>query len=1030
MFLADVSVKRPVAVSCLLIGLILLGLNSYRKMGLELLPKMDIPTVTVQTLYPGATPRDIEVDVAKRIEDAVSSVDGLKHITSSCMENICQTTLEFYVGMDVDVAAADVRAKLDAILSDFPAGVEKPVVLKFDLNAMPIATLALTGDLTVDELYDYADDVLSTRLSVISGVANVELLGGAAREVHVLLDRQALAAAGLSSLNVQQALSQGVFTLPAGRIRENGAEYSVRFDAEYPEVAEIGDLQVAGRDGKRRFIRDLGQVKLAADERRQAVFIDGRPAIGIRVVKKSDANAVKVVNAVREAVAKFAPSLPGGMELVWVTDSGDYIQASVDSTMTNILQGIVLTAIILFFFLYNLRATFIVAMTMPLTIVISLFFMEQMGFSLNMSTLLALGLSVGVLVTNSIVVMESVVSHLDHAENPWAAARHGTSEVAVPIIASAGTNMVVLLPIGMMGDVVGQFFKPFALTQLAVNLTSLFISFTLTPILCALLLRGGMRRGWLGRAEKWWSSHLDRLGAGYSALLRLATARRVYCAVILGLGGFALVQALGLAPKLGFDFVPKQDQGQVFIKLEYPTRQNLEQTVKRLQEVEALVREMPNLLHRFAMVGKVEGMAGRSSEGVYLAQIVLKFCPKTERPEHINTLLAALRQKLSGYPDGIVNVSIPGLTGGEQVPIELEVGGDSLNELEKIVLAVQQYAADVPGFAGPDTSVRAGKPELRIQPRRAVLADVGAPVQQLGNLLRANLEGLKAGVFRSGARTFDIRVKLAETEGKDQVSQFQIPGGGDSPVLLSNYASIEERRAPILITRAEKRRISKLYANLTPELSLSAAVNDLSQMMAAKHLLPAGYDYRFRGDYERMHDSSAQFLEAGMLAILLTYLALAAILESFTRPLYIMTTIPLGLIGMFLALWLVHESINIFVLLGAVMLVGIVVNNAVLVLDHMQNLVNQGQSPREALLHALQLEFRAVIMITLAAVLGMLPLALANGLGSELTVGIGVSSVGGILVSAVLTFVVMPAAILLFAAPAGPESQSSAPPPA
>jgi HAE1 family hydrophobic/amphiphilic exporter-1 len=1009
MILSDVSVRRPVAMCCLIISLTLLGVNSYRKMGLELLPRMDVPYVTVVTVYPGASPADIEVDVAKRIEDAVSSVDGLKHVSSLCMENVVQTIIEFNIGVDVNVVATDVREKIDQEISKFPSGVEKPVIMKFDINAKAIATLALTGDLPIEDLYDYADNTLRDRLSVLSGVANVELIGGSEREVHVLLDRKALSAAGLTSLHVVQALEGGVASIPAGRVRERGDEYSVRYDADYESVKDIGALQVAGKDDARRYIQDLGKVVMSAEERRQEAFIDGRPCIGIRIVKKSDANAVEVVRKVNAALDRLRENLPGGMELVWITDDGAFIQASVDSTRTNIIAGILLTAAILFFFLFNIRTTFIVAVTMPLTIIISLFFMQMLGFTLNQSTLLAIGLSVGVLVTNSIVVLESIMGHFQKTKDAWKSAREGTDEVAIAVLASAGTNVVVLLPIGMMGSVVGQFFRPFAWTTLAVNVVSLFISFTLTPILCTLLLKESSRN-WsiFNKMEHGVNFILEKTIGRYTAVIRWISDRRWACAAALSLSAAIFVHALSLTPKIGFGFVPTVDKGEVFIKLEYPTRQDLAETVSRIKEVENKVRDLPNLRHIFTSVGKVDAMLGQSSEGVYMGQILLRFDDKTKRDFGVEQMLDEIRKRLNSYPNCIVSASISSLVGGQQAPVEMEIGGENLAELGRIAGEIQEMARKMPGIVEPDTTVREGKPELRVMPRRAILADMGATPSSMGAMMRANLEGIKAATYKSGARTYDIRVKLAEEPGKSQVSEFEVPVGADKSVIMSGLADIKERRVPVQITRTDKQRVIKLLANLTPGMPLGTMVKQLSARIDSGSMLPGGYNYQFRGEYEIMNEAVTAFLEAGILAILLTYLTLAAVLESFRQPFLIMMTVPLGLIGVLWALYAAGVSINIFVLLGGVMLVGIVVNNAVLVLTHMQANRQKGMEPHPAMLNALAGEFRAVTMVTLAAILGMLPLAIATGLGSEMSVGIGIASVGGIAISAVLTLLIIP----------------------
>jgi HAE1 family hydrophobic/amphiphilic exporter-1 len=410
MILSDLSIRRPVAMSCVLIALTLLGLNAYRKMGLELMPKVDLPFITILTVYPGATPEELETDVAKRIEDAVVAVEGLKHITSNCMENMCQSFLEFQIGVDIDIASIDVREKLDLIRADFPEGVEDLVVQKFNINAKPIVTLALTGDVPLDALYDFANNKLRDRITVIPGVAGVRLVGGAPREVHVELDRDRLAARGLTSMSVVGSVRQALATVPAGRVREQTTEYAVTFDGQSPDLEALGDLEVANEGGQRCHIRDVGRVLMTTSELRQTARIDGRPGVAISVIKKSDANAVQVAHAVRDAMTRLNTELPGGMALVWVNDDGRFVEATNNSAWLNVAEGILLTAAILLLFLYNFRTLLIVAVTMPLTIIIGLFLMQMIGYTLNASTLIAIGMSVGILVTDSIVVVEAIAS--------------------------------------------------------------------------------------------------------------------------------------------------------------------------------------------------------------------------------------------------------------------------------------------------------------------------------------------------------------------------------------------------------------------------------------------------------------------------------------------------------------------------------------------------------------------------------------------------------------------------------------------
>ena len=1015
MFLSNASIKRPIAMSCLIIGLTLLGLNSYRKMGLELMPKMDVPYITVTTIYPGATPEQIETDVAKRIEDQVVTIDGLKHVSSACMENVCQTLLEFNLGIDVDIAATDVREKIDLIKADFPEDVEDPKILKFDINAQSIVNIGLTGDIPLDELYDFADNTLRDKITVISGVADVELIGGAKREVNVEIDRNKLASKGLSSSDVVEAIQYGVRTIPSGRVKESGREFTVKFDAEFKQIADIGNLEVANENNQRCYIRDIGQVVMTTEELRQKASIDGKSCIYIKVKKKGEANAVRVVNSVKAEMNNLVKELPGGMELVWIADDGRFIEASVKSAWISVTEGIILTALILFFFLYNIRATIVVGITMPLTIIIGLFFMQMMGYSLNMSTLIAIGMSVGILVTNSIVVLEAIVKRLEKTGNPKEASRVGTSEAFIAVLASAGTNIVVLFPIAMMGSIIGSFMKPLAMSMLIMTVVSLFISFTLTPILCSLLLKPRQtKRGLIYGMETQFNRLLGTIVNGYRRLLSFNEKYRTMAIATLILVFFFFIFSMSLSDKVGFGFVTDTDQGKLYVRLEYPTRYDIDKTSKRVENVEKKLNDLPELKHILTSIGKVEGVIGQSSEGVYLAQILLVFSERDQRSLNIDELQEEVRNRLKNYPEAIVSVTQPAVIGGQSQDIEMHIAGSELDTLDNMAINIKQLAEAIKGINDIDTTVRTGKPELAIIPNRAVLSDLGMPAVGLGMTLRANLEGLDAGIYKRGDRNYDIVVKFSSEEGKDQVEQFMFPAAAGKPVSLTNLANIDQRIAPVQITREDKQRVTKVFANLGSNMALGTAVTLISKEVDTKGKFPPGYDYRFAGMYERMSEALVSFGEAGIIAIILVILTLAAILESFKQPWLILVTLPLALIGVMLALALTGLNIDIFVLMGIVMMIGIVVNNAILIMDQLNVHIAEGVPVHKAMISAACEEFRPVIMITLAAVLGMLPLAIDKGIGAEMRNGVGIASVGGIMVSGILTLVVLPILYDLF----------------
>ncbi|MGQ9821222.1 MAG: efflux RND transporter permease subunit [Thermogutta sp.] len=1012
MTLSDFAVRRPVATSCLFIGLTILGVNAYRNMGLELMPKLDVPFITVLTVYPGASPDELEIDVAKRIEDAVSSVEGLKHVSSVCMENVVQTLLEFEMSVDVDIAATDVREKIDLIRQDLPEDAEDPIIQKFDINAKPVATLVLTGNLGVEELYDYADNELRDRLSVLEGVADVQLIGGAKREVHLELDRDKLAARGLSTLDVVQAVQSGVRTIPSGRVREHGIEYSVKFDAEYEELGLLDDLEIANAEGKRCYLRDVGRAVMGTEELRQRAYLDGREAIAIKVIKKADANAVRTVDGVRMALDRVNRDLPAGMKLEWVSDDGTFIKAMNQDAWTNVGIGIVLTAAILFLFLYNLRSLIVVSISMPMTIVIGLFFMQVVGYTLNTSTLIAIGLSVGILVTNSIVVLEAIVARLQESGDPKEAARLGASEVFIAVLASALTNVVVLFPLAVMRTRIGLFIGPLAMTMFIMTVASLFLSFTLTPMLCSLLLKPAKpgSRSILARLERTFNWVLDANVAFYRRLLRFTEHRRWAAVLVLLVVTALFVHAMFLAGKVGTGFFTDSDRGEVYVRLEFPTRYDLDATVARVQEAERRLAGVPELRHVLTTVGKAEGVLGQSSEGVYIAQVLLVFSQRIERKATIYDLMDTVRERLENFPDALITVSIPSIIGGQSNPVEMEIAGQELRELDRLALRALAQARQIPGVLTPDTSVRAPKPEIRIRPRRDVLADIRSPAVGMGMILRGNLEGIKAGTFKSRAtaRNYDIVVKFSQQAGKDQVAGFLFPGADGYPVVLATLGNVEERTMPIQIIRKDKQRIAKLTSQLAPDLPLGKAVQKISAQLDKNVAFPPGYRYTFAGLYETMQEGLGGLAEAGLISVLLVFLSLAAIIESFKRTFLVLVTVPLGLIGSIWGLYLMGESLGIFAVMAIVMLTGIVVNNAILIVDAFNQLVAQGVPSHEAMIQASCDRFRAIVMITLAAVLGMLPLMLGKGIGAEPRVGVGAASVGGILVSGVLTQITVP----------------------
>ena len=1022
MFLAKASIRRPVAMIALLICLTVFGLLALRKVGVDLLPQVEIPFVTIQVVYPGASPDEIETTVAKKIEDAVIQVDGIKHISSTCVNNFCQVLVEFELSRDVDVAAVDIREKVDLIREDLPDDAEAPEILKFDINSKPVVTLALTGDLPLEDLYDYADDKLADRFSSLSGVAQVQLVGGEEREVIVEVDRERLAARGLMVGRIAQVLSRENIKIPTGQIDDATREVSLMFDAEAPEIPDLGKLELGVVNGERVYLRDVATFRFGTERPKSKAFFDGKPAVVIKVTKKGEANAVAVVNGVRKAFDQAKSTLPGGMVLNWVRDDGDYVNATVEDGVKSIRDGVILTGIVLLLFLADIRMAFVAFVSIPVTIIIAMSAFNLFGYTLNTITMSAVGISVGILVANSIVVLENIALGFERSKGKKFAVgqvvERATSQVGLAVAASALTNIVVFLPIAGMQSITGRFLAPFAVTTVAATFASLLISFTLTPILAVMTHPFGDS---VNKALAWvltpWLMVYKGLEGGYVRsvkwVLKAPWLFVIVCTVL------TVVAFRYYAPNVQMDFVPQTDQGELTVKLEFPADYSLDRSVERAQ---AIIKELLELkdpqgdpfIQRYTLLaGKTQGAIGQMSEGSYLVELGLVLKSKVMRPESdILGIMEKIRAVCNQAPDSIWAVMIPSLAGGASQQIELKISGADLDVLNRIGIEATSRFRDDPASADVTHSVRPGRPEIRIRPNRAVLHDLGISAQELGLTLRASVAGIEATTYKKGDRSYDIRVRFAQVSGIEQVPALNFPGPDGRPFLLGSVADMKEQLQPTQIIRAEKARTVIIYANAAKGYGLGTALKN--QTTVIRDLLPPGYTLQVGGMAEKMKETFSEFGLATLIAIILTYLLLAAIMESWAQPVIILMTIPFSYLGLYMAIYYTGTTLSMFGLLAGIMLVGVVVNAAILLIDEVNTLRrDQGYHKREALELAAESKFRPILMSCVASLFGMLPMATGTGLGSEMRSSIGIGSVGGIIVSSVVSLYFIPAFYLL-----------------
>ena len=1018
MFLSDISLKRPIAMTVVLLVLALFGFLAWRTAGVDLVPLVDVPYVTVTVVYPGATPEEIETAVVRKIEDAVSQVDGLKHMTATCANNFCQVMLEFHLDRDVDTVATDVREKIDLIVNDLPSGAEKPNVAKFDVNATPVVTMALTSSSakTVEngDLYDYADNRLSSRFSSLPGVASVELIGGEKREVVVEVDRRKLAAKGLTLAEVVGKVGKGNIKIPSGEIDEAGRSAALTFDAEAKEPSELGAIELGRPGGAKVYLRDVAKFHFGTKRAESLAYFNGEPAVVLKITKKGEANAAKVVDLVRRAAERAKAELPAGMSLNWVRDDGAYVHATVRGGFDSIWQGILLTGAILVLFLSEWSSALVAFVSIPVTIIIALIVFPFFDCTFNLVTMSAVGISSGILVANSIVVLENIAARFQRGVDGGvkSTVAKAAGQVAVAVCASALTNIVVFLPIATMKTLAGRFFVPFAIVITAATFASLFVSFTLTPILSSMFAgRGaGVNRA-LTLVLAPWNACYNATARFYRATLFPALRHPVLliaAVAVLSAAGFAY-----LVPRLQLDFIPTMDKGEMTVRLEYPADTALEKTAERTL---ALARKIWSLKDSAGdplaqsvtiSVGKTQGILGAVSQGAYLAEIAVKLKDMTARRETIQDVAERLRDVCREEPDVIWSALVPLVIGGSAQSAEFRILGDDFDTLNAAGLATARDAAADPSCADVSHSIRIGRPETRLYPKRAVLNDLGVTPDALGTSLRASFAGLKCSRFTKGDRSYDVRVRFAEEDGFSQVDALNFPGADGVPFALDSVARKERVMKPVQIVRSMKRRAVTVYANNARGYGLGTTLGVL-RAAAGKHL-PPGYETTVGGTAEYMDETFGEFALVTSVAIILTYLLLAAIMESWTMPFVVLFTVPFAYLGMFAALWVTHTTFTVFGLLAGIMLVGVVVNAAILIVDERTMILGRGIAPRAATLKASAAKFRPVLMSSAASLFGMLPMALGSGLGSELRAAIGIGSVGGILLSAVVSLYLIPA---------------------
>ena len=991
MNLSRICVEHPVLAVMLNLVFIFLGIVSFSVLTMDLLPEVDIPAVTVQTMWAGANPEEIESQVTKEIEDAVATINGIESIESRSLESLSIVTISFEFGIDINFAHIDVKDKVDTIIAQLPDDADPPIVVKHDIGAIPIMELMVTGNNPLQELSELVDREVKEPLSRIQGVAGVNILGGEKREIQVNLSKERLKGYGLSITDVVQGIQSGNMSVPAGRITQSKQEFTVRMEGEFTTLNELWHLDIFLQSGETVKLGELASIDDTSAEKRTMVRYDGKEGIALSIVKLGNAQPIKLADDVRKTIKSLEAEFSTDIDIAVIRDDSIKILDSVNDVQTNIIIGIILTSIILYLFLHNLRMTIIVAVVMPSCILSAFLLMRLFGFTLNMMSMLGLGLSIGTLVVNAIVILESVTRRLDTGEPARIAAVEGTKDVTVAVISSTMTNIFVFIPIAFMSGIVGAFFLEFGLTVVFATIFSLWMSFTMTPMLAAHLLRPTEEGQTLNLFFQLWNRGMHSLERGYASILDWSL-KHLWVNVLIALA--LTVGAVFLIRTLGGEFIPKSNGDFISVYVELPPGTTLTETDEITLDIETVLRNSPEVKDVLTKIG--------TNKGVNYAELLVVL-PQNHK-KHVLEVNDELRSVLDGKFPGVIRQQ---MISGDGADISVEIFGTEKEELIKITNQVKDIVDNIPGLVETKSTVRTGKSEITFIPDRNLLKDHGVTVAEIGQILGYSLTGTTASTYEEGNETYDIRVQLAKTdlniaESVDRILIRTRKG----LVPLFSLGHLIERPSDIQITRKNKQKVFRVEANIL-DGSIGEASRKIQQQVSQIELSP-GYRISMGGDTENQTESFQAIAIALVQAIVLTYMLLAAILGSYLHPFTIMLTLPLGFVGAILSMLIFGLTLNIFSLLAIVMLVGIVVNDAILLLDQTRIFRQEGLPIKEALLKACPLKLRTIIMTNLTIIISMFPQTLGDRGAAVMRATLAGVEIGAIIVQTLCTLTIIP----------------------
>jgi hydrophobic/amphiphilic exporter-1 (mainly G- bacteria), HAE1 family len=1012
MFLSNLSIKQPVFATMMMAALAVLGLTSYRQLNVDQFPDVEFPVVTITTQYPGASPETVEREVTKKIEEAINTVEGIKHVESSSQESLSNIVVLFRLEVSTQVAVQDIRGKVAAIRGDLPREIEEPIVQRIDPNALPIVSIAVNAPgLAPQAATDLADKVIKRRLENVPGVGAVNLVGESTREIQVVVDRDRLEAYHLSLSQVVAALQQENLDAPAGSADRGPTEALVRVSAKGRNAEDIARIPVKRTGDRSVLVGDLGRVLDGVEQPKNLALLDQRPALALDILKQSGANTVAVADGIRAMVERLGKELPAGVGLQVIRDDSTFIRDSIHDVNTTMIIGGALTVFIVFLFLNSWRSTVITGLTLPISVISAFTVMKIFGFTVNVMTLMGLSLAIGMLIDDAIVVRENIVRHLQRGKGHFEAARDGTAEIGLAVMATTFTIVAVFVPVAFMGGIVGRFFYEFGITVAAAVLVSLFVSFTLDPMLSSRWVdpdveQGGEERpgnvlhAALMRFNRWF----DDLHVRYERLLDWSLHHR-WVVILVALTAFLVsFPILGI---LGGDFMPDFNRGEYQVAFKATPGATLRETGERAKEMVRRLKTLPDVDYTYTVIGE----AGTTYLPVTEGRTFVKL--KGGRGKSFSQVLREARRVISDVPGMTFGLMEAGPFG--QKPIQVSVRGPQVEELDRISRDLVQAMGAIRGVADIETSLEKSKPEVRFRIDRLRANDLEVKAGSIGATLRAAVNGdVATTVEDSAGDSHDVRVRLRSDQRRysEDLLELTVPSEREDPnhdkmlVRLGEVARAEAASGPSTIRRKDLQREVRVSAN--PD---GRALGDISSAIEAaggKIKLPPGYDIVHGGDTEELKDMFNNMFQALFLAVVFIYLILASQFGSFTHPLSIMLSLPLSLVGVAVALLATRDTLNIMSMIGLIMLMGLVTKNAILLIDFTNQARASGMSRNEALIKAGTTRLRPIVMTTLAMIFGMLPLAFAIGAGAELRAPMARAVIGGLITSTLLTLVVVP----------------------